>query len=91
MEMSFGQPRRRAKGVYIKALLSLVKKYGIASADDACAMALETGVCEYHFVRRYLEHNPQLPLSLRQIDRRSTDPPTCCQSRPHRKPNPPRE
>ena len=22
----------------------------------------------YHFVRRYLEHNPQLPLSLRQVD-----------------------
>jgi hypothetical protein len=31
-------------------------------------MALETGTCEYHFVRRYLERNPQLPLSLRQVD-----------------------
>ena len=31
-------------------------------------MALETGTREYHFVRRYLEHHPQLPLSLRQVD-----------------------
>jgi transposase len=52
----------------ILGVLSLAKKYGIASTDDACAMALETGTCEYHFVRRYLEHNPQLPLSLRQVD-----------------------
>ena len=34
----------------------------------ACAAALEMGVCDYRFVRRYLERNPQLPLSLRQID-----------------------
>jgi hypothetical protein len=26
------------------------------------------GVPDYRFVRRYLERNPQLPLSLRQID-----------------------
>jgi hypothetical protein len=52
----------------ILGVLALVKKYGLASADDACAVALETGACEYHFVRRYLEHNPQLPLSLRQVD-----------------------
>jgi transposase len=49
-------------------VLSLAKKFGVASTDDACAMALETGACEYKFVRRYLEHNPQLPLSLRQVD-----------------------
>jgi hypothetical protein len=52
----------------ILGVLALAKKYGIASTDDACAMALETGTCEYHFVRRYLERNPQLPLSLRQVD-----------------------
>lgn len=52
----------------ILGVLALAKKYGIASTDDACAMALETGSCEYHFVRRYLERNPQLPLSLRQVD-----------------------
>jgi hypothetical protein len=52
----------------ILGVLSLAKKYGVASTNDACAMALETGACEYHFVRRYLERNPQLPLSLRQVD-----------------------
>ena len=52
----------------ILGVLSLAKKHGAASVDDACAMALETGACEYRFVRRYLEHNPQLPLSLRQVD-----------------------
>jgi transposase len=52
----------------ILGVLSLAKKYGIASTDDACAMALETGACEYKFVRRYLEHRPQLPLTLRQVD-----------------------
>jgi hypothetical protein len=52
----------------ILGVLALAKKYGIASTDDACAIALETGACEYHFVRRYLARNPQLPLSLRQVD-----------------------
>ena len=51
----------------ILGVLALAKKYGIASTDDVCALALETGG-EYHFVRRYLERNPQLPLSLRQVD-----------------------
>ena len=31
-------------------------------------MGLKTGACHCHFARRYLERNPQLPLSLRQID-----------------------
>ena len=52
----------------ILGVLALAKKYGIASTDNACALALETGACEYSFVRRYLERNPQLPLSLRQVD-----------------------
>jgi hypothetical protein len=52
----------------ILGVLALAKKYGVASTDEACAMALETGACEYRFVRRYLERNPQLPLSLRQVD-----------------------
>ena len=51
----------------ILGVLALVKN-GLVSTDDACAVALETGACEYRFVRRYLEHNPQLPLSLRQVD-----------------------
>ena len=52
----------------ILGVLSLTKKYGVASTDEACALALEIGACDYHFVRRYLERNPQLPLSLRQVD-----------------------
>ena len=52
----------------ILGVLSLAKKYGVASTEDACAVALETGARDYRFVRRYLERNPQLPLSLRQVD-----------------------
>ena len=52
----------------ILGVLSLAKKYGAASVDDACAAALEVGVCEYRFVRRYLDRNPQLSLGLRQVD-----------------------
>jgi hypothetical protein len=52
----------------ILGVLNLTKKYGVASTDEACAIGLETGASNYHFVRRYLERNPQLPLSLRQVD-----------------------
>jgi transposase len=54
---------RRVLGV-----LSLAKKYGVATVENACAVALEVGVCNYPFVRRYLERTPQGPLSLRQVD-----------------------
>jgi hypothetical protein len=50
----------------IQGVLSLAKKYGTAATEDACAAALEMGVPEYRFVRRYLERTPQL--SLRQVD-----------------------
>ena len=53
---------------HILGMLSLVKKYGAATVDDACAAALEVGVYQYRFVRRYLERRPQMPLSLRQVD-----------------------
>jgi len=52
----------------ILGMLSLAKKYGAASVDEACGTASEVGSCEYRFVRRYLERHPQLPLSLRQVD-----------------------
>jgi transposase len=52
----------------ILGMLALAKKYGAACTEDACAMALESGACTYRFVRRYLERNLQLPLSLRQVD-----------------------
>ena len=54
----------------IQGVLALAKKYGPARVEEACGAALEMGVSvkEYRFVRRYLERNPQLPLSLRQVD-----------------------
>jgi len=52
----------------IQGVLALAKKHGPAAVEDACAVALEVGVCNYRFVRRYLERGPQLPLSLRQVD-----------------------
>ena len=52
----------------ILGVLSLAKKYGTAAVDEACAAALEMGVQQYRFVRRYLERHPQAPLSLQQVD-----------------------
>jgi hypothetical protein len=50
----------------VLGILSLAKKYGTAALEDACAAAIEIGVPEYRFVRRYLERRPQL--TLRQVD-----------------------
>jgi transposase len=59
-----GEPGvRRLLGV-----LALAKKYGPAAVDDACAAALELGVADYRFVRRYLERHVPAPLTLRQVD-----------------------
>jgi hypothetical protein len=52
----------------IQGVLSLAKKFGAAVVDDACAAALELGVHEYRFVRRYLERRQGLPLTLHQVD-----------------------
>jgi transposase len=52
----------------ILGMLAFAKKYGTAAVDDACAAALEIGAHDYRFVRRYLERQPQFPLSLRQVD-----------------------
>ncbi len=54
---------RRVLGV-----LALVRYHGRGVVDDACRVALEVGVPSYRFVRRFLEHQPQLHLSLRQVD-----------------------
>ena len=50
----------------ILGVLSLAKKYGVVAVEDACAAALQLGVREYRFVRRYLERRPQL--TLRHVD-----------------------
>ena len=52
----------------ILGVLSLMKRYGIAAVEDACATALDIGVHEYRFVRRYLERRPHPHMFLRQID-----------------------
>jgi transposase len=52
----------------ILGVLSLMKKYGTAAIEDACAVALDIGVAEYRFVRRYLERRPHPQMFLRQID-----------------------
>ena len=50
----------------ILGVVALVKKHGVAAVDNACAAALDLGVENYRFVRRYLERHPQL--SLRHVD-----------------------
>jgi hypothetical protein len=52
----------------IQGVLALAKKFGAPAVEHACATALERGIPDYRFVKRYLEHGPQLPLSLRQVD-----------------------
>ena len=52
----------------ILGVLSLAKRFGPAVVEEACSEALELGVHEYHFVRRYLERQPSLPLTLQQVD-----------------------
>ncbi len=52
----------------ILGVLSLVKKHGAATIEPACAMAIEMELPTYQFVRRYLERQPPLPMSLKQVD-----------------------
>jgi len=52
----------------IQGVLAMAKKYGTPTVDKACSVALEMGVHDYRFVRRYLEHSPAAPLSLQQVD-----------------------
>jgi transposase len=49
-------------------LLSLAKKHGAAVVDRACQEAIELGVPDYRFVRRFLERNLGPQLTLRQVD-----------------------
>ena len=52
----------------ILGVLALGKKYGSAGVNDACAAALELGVANYRFVRRYLERHAPVPPTLRHVD-----------------------
>jgi transposase len=61
--------RRSTDGVrQIQGVLGLSRKYGVALVDDACRTALDLGVAEYRFVRRYLERSTSALPSLKQID-----------------------
>ncbi len=52
----------------ILGVLSLCKRHGPPRVDDACAAAIELQLPNYQFVKRYLERQPALPLSLKQVD-----------------------
>jgi hypothetical protein len=52
----------------ILGVLALAKKHGAPAVEEACSAALEIGLCEYRFVRRYLERTPTTPTILRQVD-----------------------
>ena len=52
----------------ILGVLSLCKRHGTVRVDDACATALALDLANYRFVKRYLERQPELPLSLKQVD-----------------------
>jgi hypothetical protein len=52
----------------ILGVLALTKKHGPAVVDDAAKAALDLGVPTYHFLRRYLDRRPPVPLTLRQVD-----------------------
>ncbi len=52
----------------IIGVLALAKKHGPAIVDDAARTALDVGAPTYRFVRRYLERQPPLALTLKQVD-----------------------
>lgn len=52
----------------VLGILSLARKYGAASAEEACTTALEVGAPTYRFVRRYLDRQPAPRMTLRQVD-----------------------
>ena len=52
----------------IQGVLGLLKKYGAARVDQACAVAIDLEIYEYRFVRRYLERQATPPISLKQVD-----------------------
>ena len=54
---------RRVQGV-----MAMAKRYGTATTDEACKLALEMGVHQYPFVRKYLEKNGALTNALQQVD-----------------------
>jgi transposase len=52
----------------IQGVLALAKKHGPAVVEDAAKAAIDIGVPTYRFLRKYVEHRPPVPLTLRQVD-----------------------
>lgn len=52
----------------VQGLLSLVKRYGRSSVEQAAEAALECGAPDYRFVKRFLENTPQTHDLLRHVD-----------------------
>jgi hypothetical protein len=52
----------------ILGVLALVKKHSAAVVAEACTTALELGVADYRFVRRYLDRRAPALVTLRQVD-----------------------
>lgn len=52
----------------IQGLLSLARKHGAATVEQACREALELGVPSYRFVKRWIEHHPPVKMTLKQVD-----------------------
>jgi hypothetical protein len=52
----------------IQGVLTLARKHGPPVVDEAAKEALELGLPNYRFLRRYLERRPSVPLTLRQVD-----------------------
>jgi hypothetical protein len=52
----------------IQGILSFVKKLGAARVEHACSAAIDLEAYDYGFVKRYLKHHAEPPVSLRQVD-----------------------
>ena len=52
----------------IQGVMAMAKRYGAATTEEACKLALEMGVYQYRFVRRYLEKHGPLTNALKQAD-----------------------
>lgn len=52
----------------ILGVLSLAKKHGAVVIDDACAAAIELGVFDYRFVRKWIDRHPACAVTLKQVD-----------------------
>jgi transposase len=52
----------------ILGVLGLAKRHGVQRVEQACVLALEVDVPTYRFVKRYVDKQPDAPLTLRQVD-----------------------